>query len=64
MRCRIEKLLWPAGFENTALFHEDHRVRHFTGKADLMGYDDKRGARARKLLDDIQHFTNQFRVER
>ena len=53
-----------AGFEDVAGFHEDDGIGDFAGKADFVGDDDQCRAGAGEFLDDVEHFADEFRVER
>ncbi|EJK91129.1 hypothetical protein UUU_19600 [Klebsiella pneumoniae subsp. pneumoniae DSM 30104 = JCM 1662 = NBRC 14940] len=46
------------------LMHKHHAVAHFAGKIHFMGDEDQRHTFRRQLLQHLQHFTHQFRVER
>ena len=48
---------------DASLMHKHHAVAHFAGKIHFMGDEDQRHTFRRQLLQHLQHFTHQFRVE-
>ncbi len=60
----VQHLRGAALLNDLAIHHKHHVIRHLTRKADFMGDNHQRGARARQLFDHVEHLAHQLGVQR
>lgn len=60
----IQHLFCRPRFYHFPLIHKDDLVRHFAGKTDFMRHHHHSHARVRQAFHHLQHFANQFGIER
>ncbi len=59
----VENLFRRPLLNQLALAQKHHVIRHFPGKADLVGHYHQRDTQLREPFDDIQHLADQLGVE-
>lgn len=60
----VKKLFWIALFDDQPFIEEYDLIRHISRECHLMRNDEYRPSSPGQLLNDIQHFSNKFWIQR